>query len=58
LIKLGNSGEEYYDIENDDCSGYRCVSNNMVTGACYDLERCLEICRGTCEDIQKAKRRC
>lgn len=49
-----------YNIMNDICVGFRCLSNiNEINPSCYNEERCNEFCDiGTCLDVDRMKNKC
>jgi len=51
--------QDEYNIMDDQCEGFRCLSNiNEISPACYNEERCDEVCEGICLDIDEWQEEC
>ena len=47
-----------YTCGSDLCGGYRCVTGNTISPACFTAEQCAASCAGSCVDIPTASLDC
>jgi len=58
LYAWPNGTTSPYTCGNDTCGGYRCVTSNTISPACFTADQCATSCTGSCVDIQTAALDC
>jgi len=53
-----NGSTSPYTCGADLCAGFRCVTGNTISPACYSADQCAAACAGSCVDVQAAQLDC